>query len=129
MMRRFVASLFLGLILVAGATSSAFAAQPVKTQIWLDGAQVRTILPPAASPGEGSDPFFMVPGTGGVAAVGPGDRGYHGGHWAVYVVSWNDGQSQYPLTSYDAIMAAHAADDIEITRNAAADFLCPIRGR
>jgi len=33
MMRRFVASLFLGLTLVAGAASSAFAAQPVKTQI------------------------------------------------------------------------------------------------
>ncbi len=127
MMRRFVASLFLGLTLVAGAASSAFAAQPVKTQIWFDGAQVRTILPPAASPGEGTDPFFMVPGTGGVAAVGPGDRGYHGGHWAVYVVSWN--VAQYPLTSYDAIMAAHTAGDIGITRNAAADFLCPIRGQ
>ncbi len=126
MMRRFVASLFLGLTLVAGAASSAFAAQPVKTQIWLDGAQVRTILPPAASPGEGTDPFFMVPGTGGVAAVGPGDRGYHGGHWAVHVVSWN--VPMYPLTSFDAIMAAHAAGDIDITRVAEADFLCPIQG-
>jgi hypothetical protein len=63
------------------------AAEPVKTEIWLDGELVRTILPPAASPMEGTDAFFMVPGTGGVAAVGPGDSGYHGGHWAVYVVS------------------------------------------
>lgn len=126
-MRRLMASLFLGLTLVGGAAGSAFATEPVKTQIWLDGAQVRTILPPAATPGEGTDPFFMVPGTGGVAADGPGERGYHGGHWAVYVVSWN--VDQYPLTSHEAIMAAHAAGDIEVTRNAAADFLCPIRGR
>lgn len=30
---------------------------PVKTTIWLDGVQVRTILPPAASPQDGTDPF------------------------------------------------------------------------
>lgn len=68
----------------------------------------------------------MVPGTGGVAAVGPGDRGYRGGHWAVYVVSWN--VAMYPLTSHQAIMAAHAAGDVDVTRVAAADFLCPIQG-
>ena len=124
-MRRLMASMFLGLTLVVGATTSALAAQPVKTEIWLDGALVRTILPPAATPLEGTDPFFMVPGTG-VAAVGPGDTGYHGGHWAVHVVSWN--VALYPLTSYDAIMAAHMAGDIEITRIADADFLCPIHG-
>ncbi len=65
----------------------------------------------------------MALGTGGVAAVGPGGPGYHGGHRAVYVVSWN--VAHYPLTSYGAIMAG----DIGITRNAAADFLCPIRGQ
>jgi hypothetical protein len=100
--------------------------QPIKTTIWLDGALVRTILPPAAAPGEGTDAFFMVPGTGGVAAVGPGDAGYHGGHWAVYVVSWN--VAQYPLTSYSALMAAHDLGHITITRNMSADFLCPIQG-
>ena len=125
-MRRFVASMFLGSILVGGAAGSALAAQPVKTQIWLGGAQVRTILPPSATPGEGTDPFFMVPGTGGVAAVGPGDRGYHGGHWAVYVVSWN--VAMHPLTSASAIMAAQVVGDINVSRVADADFLCPIRG-
>lgn len=69
-------------LLAAALASPVLGATPVKTQIWLDGELVRTILPPAASPQEGTDPFFMVPGTGGVAAVGPGDRGYHGGHWA-----------------------------------------------
>lgn len=126
-MRRTITTLILGLALSAGAPGTALAGQPVKTHIWLDGVQVRTIVPPAAAPREGTDPFFMVPGTGGVAAVGPGDRGYHGGHWAVYVVSWN--VAAYPLTSYDAIMAAHQAGDIDVTRNADADFLCPIQGR
>lgn len=126
-MRRLLTSLVLGLALVGGAATTALAGQPVKTEIWLDGQLVRTIVPPAASPKEGTDPFFMVPGTGGVAAVGPGDPGYRGGHWAVYMVSWN--VAQYPLTSYAAIMAAHDAGHIDVTRNAAADFLCPIRGR
>ena len=126
-MRRFMASLLLGLTLVGGAAGSAFATEPVKTQIWLDGALVRTILPPASTPKEGTDPFYMVPGTGGVAAVGPGDAGYRGGQWAVYTVSWN--VAPYQLRSYDAIMAAHAAGDIGITRRADLDFLCPIQGR
>jgi hypothetical protein len=125
-MRRVIASLFLGLTLVGGAAGAAFAGQPVKTQIWLDGTLVRTIVLPAASPGEGTDDFYMVPGTGGVAAVGPGDRGYHGGNWAVHVVSWNVGM--YPLTSYDAIMEAQADGHIVISRVEEADFLCPIQG-
>ncbi len=125
-MRRLMATLLLGGALMASSATSVFAAEPIKTQILLDGAQVRTILPPAATPGEGTDKFFMVPGTGGVAAVGPGDGGYHGGHWAVYVVSWN--VATYPLTSDEAIVAAEADGDIEIARNAGADFLCPIQG-
>lgn len=130
-MRRLMASLLLGLTLVGGAAGSAFATEPVKTQIWLDGALVRTILPPASMPKEGTDPFYMVPradgGVDGVAAVGPGDAGYRGGRWAVYTVSWN--VAPYELRSYDAIMAARTADDIEITRRADLDFLCPIQGR
>lgn len=126
-MRRLIAGLGLAAGLLIGQTGGALADSPVvKTTIWLDGAVVRTLLPPAATPQEGTDPFFIVPGTGGVAAMGPGDPGYHGGHWKVYVVSWNVGQ--YPLTSYAAIMTADAAGDISIARNAAADFLCPIQG-
>jgi hypothetical protein len=116
-------ALALGLLLGLGGT--ALAGQPVKTTIWLDGALVRTILPPAASPQDGTDPFYMVPGTGGVAAVGPGDAGYHGGHWQVYLVSWN--VAMVPLTSDEAIAEAAAAGDITITRAAELDFLCPIQ--
>lgn len=124
-MRRILASGLLASALLASLASGALAGQPVKTTIWLDGAQVRTILPPAATPQVGTDPFYMVPGTGGVAAVGPGSAGYHGGHWKVYLVSWN--VAQYPLTSAAAIATAQTAGDIAITRAANLDFLCPIQ--
>ena len=124
-MRRLLAGSALSLALLISLAGGAVAGEPVKTTIWLDGVQVRTILPPAASPHDGTDPFYIVPGTGGVAAVGPGSAGYHGGHWQVYVVSWNVGQ--YPLTSVAAISTAEAAGDISISRAADLDFLCPIQ--
>jgi len=124
-MRRLLASGTLAMTLLVSIAGGALAGQPVKTTIWLDGVQVRTILPPAASPQEGTDPFYMVPGTGGVAAVGPGSAGYHGGHWQVYQVSWN--VAQYPLTSASAISTAEALGDIIISRAADLDFLCPIQ--
>jgi hypothetical protein len=124
-MRRSLTSTALALGLLLGLAGGAFAGQPVKTTIWLDGEMVRTILPPAASPNDGRDPFYMVPGTGGVAAVGPGDAGYHGGQWQVFVVSWN--VAMYPLTSAQAIADAEDADDITITRASDLDFLCPIQ--
>jgi hypothetical protein len=124
-MRRSLTSVALALGLLLGLGGTALAGQPVKTTIWLDGALVRTILPPAASPQDGTDPFYMVPGTGGVAAVGPGDAGYHGGRWQVYLVSWN--VAMVPLTSDEAIAEAATAGDITITRAAELDFLCPIQ--
>jgi len=124
-MRRSVTSVVFTLGLLLGLAGTAFAGQPVKTTIWLDGEMVRTILPPAASPQDGTDPFYMVPGTGGVAAVGPGDVGYHGGHWKVFLVSWN--VPMYALTSDEAITDAETAGDITITRASDLDFLCPIQ--
>jgi hypothetical protein len=123
-MRQLLTSAMLAMALLVSIAGGALAGQPVKTTIWLDGVQVRTILPPAASPQEGTDPFYMVPGTGGVAAVGPGSAGYHGGHWQVYLVSWN--VAPYPLTSVGAISTAETAGDINISRAADLDFLCPI---
>ena len=73
------------------------------------------------------DPFYKVPGTGGVAAVGPGSDGYHGGHWAVYLVSRNVNVAQRTLTSAAAIDEAFLAGEITITRAADQDFLCPIQ--
>ena len=124
-MRRLLTSGMLAAAMLSSIAGAAIAGEPVKTTIWLDGVQVRTILPPAASPQEGTDPFYMVPGTGGVAAVGPRSAGYHGGHWKVYVVSWN--VAQRPLTSAAAIAVAASAGDVTISRMPDLDFLCPIQ--
>jgi hypothetical protein len=124
-MRRMILSAAITIALSLGSTAIALAGTPVKTTIWLDDVLVRTILPPAASPMAGRDPFYMVPGTGGVAAVGPGESGYHGGQWQVFVVSWN--VTPRPLTSDEAILAAETAGDITITRASDLDFLCPIQ--
>ena len=60
-----------------------------------------------------------------MVGVAPGDAGYRGGHWAVFVVTWN--VAPYLLTSDEAVLAAAAAGDVTVTRNPAADFLCPIQ--
>jgi len=125
-MSRMLATIALIASLIFALSAPALASSPVVfDQIWLDGVKVRTLLPPAATPKEGTDAFYMVPGTGGVAAVGPGDVGYHGGHWKVFVVSWK--VTPRLLTSVTEILAAEKAGDITIKRNAAADFLCPIQ--
>ena len=60
-----------------------------------------------ASPGRGVDAIYPV--IGGVAgqlavtAAAPGDN-YHGGRWAVHVVTWNT--APYLLTSDEAVLAA-----------------------
>jgi hypothetical protein len=127
-MRRLITGLALTGALIIGSVAPTFAGQPTKTTIWLDGQQVRTIVPPAAAPQAGKDAFYRVPGTGGVAAVGPGDQGYHGGYWAVHDVSFVGGDP-FPLTSQEAILAAEDAGLVTIVRVAADDFKCPIRGR
>jgi hypothetical protein len=125
-MRRLIASAVLAALTLAIASSPALAGDPVgRGTIWLDGVQVRTLLVPATLPHGGIDDFYRVPGTGGVAAVGPGTGDYHGGSWRVFDVSWN--VSSYPLTSAGAVLAAAAAGKVTITRNADADFRCPIQ--
>ncbi|HEV8469338.1 MAG TPA: hypothetical protein VGR46_06990 [Candidatus Limnocylindria bacterium] len=125
-MRRLIAGALLAATALAVTASPALAENPVDFgTIWLDGAQVRTLLPPSAFPNAGTDPFYRVPGTGGVAAVGPGTGDYHGGAWKVFDVTWN--APQRPLTSAGAVLAAAASGEITIVRNAGADFRCPIQ--
>ena len=94
-----------------------------------EGDTVRTVVPPAEFPNQGTDPFYAI--TNGVAdqkavvGLAPGDAGYNGGHWAFHSVTWND--DPYLLTSESAILAAAAAGDVTITRVAENDFLCPIQ--
>lgn len=127
-MRRLITGLVVTGLLVVSLAAPAFAAKPVVTStLWLDGEQVRTLVPPAAAPKTGRDVLYMVQGTGGVAAVGPGDKGYHGGHWAAHEVAFDQGVSPYPLTTVEAILAAEAAGHVTITRRPGLDFRCPIQ--
>jgi len=96
---------------------------------YLDGALVRTVVPPAETPDEGRDDFYAVmggvPEQKGVVAVGPGSAGYHGGDWKFFAVTWN--VAPYLLTSDEAVLAAAAEGDVTVTRVPQNDFLCPIQ--
>lgn len=96
-----------------------------------DGGTVRTVVPPAAFPNEGTDPFYGITngaaGQKAVVGLAPGDAGYNGGHWAFYAVTFNQGEMPYLLTSEDAVFAAEAAGDVTVTRRPENDFLCPIQ--
>jgi hypothetical protein len=93
------------------------------------GATVRTVVPPSETPNEGVDNFYAVSGGAGgqkaVVGVAPGAPGYHGGHWAFHLVTWN--VTPYLLTSEQAVLDAAAAGDVTVTRDPANDFLCPIQ--
>ena len=101
-----------------------------KGQLFLDGRTVGTVVNPASLPSGGTDPFFTVtnPAAGqlGIAGVGPGQPGYGGGDWAVYRVTFNPGVTPYLLTSDEAVAAAETVGDVTVTRDASADFRCPI---
>jgi hypothetical protein len=95
-----------------------------------EGRMVRTVVPPASTPQEGRDNFYDFPSGGaagqkGVVAVVPGDRNYHGGHWAFHAVTFN--VTPYLLTSEAAVLAAAAAGDVSVARVPANDFRCPIQ--
>lgn len=100
-------------------------------QLFYNGTVVRTLVPPASAPQEGTDPFFKVtngvPGQLGIAAVAPGAIGYHGGHWAVNTVTFKPGVAPRLLTSEADVMNAEAAGMVTVMRVPAADFLCPIQ--
>jgi hypothetical protein len=99
-----------------------------KGSLYLDGQVVRTVVPPAAIPHGGTDPIYMVTnGAGGqlgIAAVGPGYDGYHGGRWAVYLVTFT--VAPYLLTSDEAVFAAEAAGDVTVVRAPELDNRCPV---
>lgn len=95
-----------------------------------EGREVRTVVPPAATPKAGRDNFFAFPGGGapgqkGVVGVAPGDTDYHGGQWKFYAVTWN--VAPWLLTSEAAVHAAAVAGAVTVTRVAANDFKCPIQ--
>jgi len=124
-----VAALIAG-VMVVGSTGSA-SATTGKGQLFHDGNIVRTVVNPARIPHQGSDPFYSVTngadGQLGIAGVAPGDGPYHGGAWAVNVVTFKEGVSPYVLTSDEAVFAAEAAGDVTVVRTPDADFRCPVQ--
>jgi hypothetical protein len=96
--------------------------------LYLDGQVVRTFGTPVSFPGQGIDPIYTfasgVANQYSVTAVGPGTGDFHGGAWQVYDVTWN--VSPYLITSDEQLFAAASAGDVTITRDAAADFRCPV---
>ena len=124
-MRQLIAATVLAIATLATAAIPASATSDHFGMIWLNGVQVRTLVLASPLPHGGVDPFYRVPGTGGVAAVGPGAGDYHGGSWKVFDVSWN--VAPYPLTSAQAVLEAANAGKVTITRSSDADFRCPIQ--
>ena len=112
------------------ATSAAPAVALVgRGSLFLHGDVVGTVVAPASVPdGSGRDPFYAVangaPGQLGIAGVGPGDAGYHGGDWEFFSVTFNT--SPYLLTSGEAVMAAEARGDVTVVRIPGRDFRCPV---
>ena len=111
--------------------TSVFAAKPGFGNLYYNGTIVRTVVPPSAFPNEGRDNFYKVTngasGQLGIAAVAPGSGDYHGGHWKVFTVTFHSGVSPVLLTSEQAVLSAQNAGMVTVTRNAAADFLCPVQ--
>ena len=111
--------------------SSAFAATPGFGNLYYNGTIVRTVVPPAAFPNEGRDNFYKVTngaaGQLGIASVAPGADGYHGGHWKVFTVTFNEGATPFLLKSQAEVFAAQTSGSVTVTRDGAADFLCPVQ--
>jgi len=111
--------------------TSAFAATPGFGNLYYNGTIVRTVVPPAAFPNEGRDNFYKVAngatGQLGIVAVAPGSSDYHGGHWKVFTVTFNSEIIPVLLTSEQAVLSAQSAGMVTVTRNATADFLCPVQ--
>jgi len=127
---KFITSIAVVLISLAF-SASVMAQQAGFGLLYYDGDVVRTVVPPAAAPMSGKDNIYPI--MGGVedqlpvAAVGPGDKDYHGGKWAVHVVTWMVDVEPYLLTSEAEVLEAYMSDDVSITRVMEADFKCPVQ--
>jgi hypothetical protein len=117
-----------GLLTTVG-SQAALGAEAGFGSLYLNGQVVGTVIPPAqVAPGSGLDPFFKVTngvaGQLGIAGIGPGEPGFHGGDWEVFTVTFN--VTPYLLTSGSAVADAAAKGDVTVTRQPAQDFRCPI---
>ena len=96
-------------------------------ELYYEGEIVRTVVPPASMPFLGRDNLYAFPNREQMAitAVAPGDPEYHGGQWALHLVTWNT--SPYLLTSEAGVLAAGLDGDVTIDRVPENDFKCPVQ--
>ncbi len=115
------------LALVSMLGSGALIAQPpvVFGELYYEETIVGTVIPPASMPKRGRDNLYVVPDQRAVIGVAPGDKGYHGGQWAVHVVSWN--VEPYLLTSEAAVLDAMMSGHVCVVRVETMDFKCPVQ--
>lgn len=134
-MRRLLAGSIVAAALLLGSALSAFAdssnAKVGFGTLFFNGGTIHTVVTPSAFPNSGTDPFFKVTngatGQLGIAGVAPGTADYHGGAWAVNLVTFKAGVTPVLLTSAQAVQAAAAAGKVTVTRDPAADFRCPVQ--
>ncbi len=100
--------------------------------LYYDGDMVGTVATPTSTPGKGIDTIYAFPpsvpqamGQLAITSVAPGDKNYHGGRWAVYVVQWE--VTPWVLTSSEEVEAAEYMGYLSTVRMEAADFVCPVR--
>jgi hypothetical protein len=68
-----------------------------------------------AHPAQSLDKIYNFRGVQpSVADAAPGQPGFNGGRWAVYLVTWNQGATPRLLTNADAVLAAAAAGELSI---------------
>ena len=84
--------------------------------------------------GTGTDPFATFTNStnvdqNGVAKFAPGSpTGHHGGRWAVYRATWTSGDPSELVTSWSQLEALVAHGEVNLVRDAASDFRCPVLG-
>ncbi len=119
-MKKFsIVSLFVvATFVLALPVGSVFAATPGFGNLYYNGTIVHTVIPPASFPNTGLDNFYKVTngaaGQLGIASVAPGADGYHGGHWKVFMVTFNQDTTPVLLTSQAAVLAAQSAGTVTV---------------
>lgn len=131
-MTRFLLPALVGIVLTGAAVTQASAdGGATKGTLFFNGGTIHTVVVPAALPNGGIDPFYKVTsgaaGQLGITAVAPGSGDYHGGAWAVNLVTFNNAVSPYLLTSAQAILAAQQKGDVTVVRRPELDFRCPVQ--
>lgn len=121
-----------GVVWAAMTTAGASAAGgATKGTLFFNGGTVRTVVVPAELPTGGIDTFYKVTngaaGQLGITAVGPGSGDYHGGAWAVNLVTFRGGVAPYLLTSAAAVLTAEQKGDVTVARRPDLDFRCPVQ--